>query len=1162
MDWTICTTLLLTVFVAAKSFNVDPVSWRILDHSAAGFGYQVVQRRSDLLISAPLEQYSRTGRGKIFQCSTTSCKGITISVPQFAVNMSLGLTMVANPSTGDTLACGPTIPKDCRSITMYTGACLQISSSGVPGPFVPPSNAECQTGADIAFLLDGSGSVYSTDFSKMKVFVKNLVKSFLGTDTKFSITEFATDPKVYQYFNSFDIRNWESQINAVQQSYGWTSTAKAIKHIVNYVFTPSRGSRPNVKKILIVITDGASTDPSELPGAAASAKAKGIVPFAIGVGSAFTTSTAYAELVTIASSPKNVFQVENFSALDRIRQTLQDKIFSIEGSQTGGASLKMEMAQHGFSAAYVTGGMLMSVVGANQWRGGFLGYASSGMKGTSYLPQNMLADSYLGYSMAVAQTPYGQVTVVGAPRYDHRGIVVAHRQGSEQIIDPYRWEYMIGGYFGAVVCAMMVDGDSFTDLILISAPMFMENDREGKVYVCRMNVLTVECAFDSPLVLRGVEGHIGRFGASLAALPDLNGDGFNDLAVGAPFENDGQGSVYIFQGAGQATIDPSFSQRIQASEVNSALRFFGMSIGQSSNDLSMDGLPDLTVGSKGKVVILRSRPIMMVEALVSFEPDQIPTQNIDCAAPLTNEATVCFIMRTQHTTFAAAAAMINYTLKLDATRRVPNNRAYIKDQNREHSGSIRLDLMQQKCEKVKFFIEPCAEDSLNAINNELKFTFDGFPSAQNLKPSLAQQAQTTTFHPLGFEINCGQDNNCVDNLIVDFNFTSSSAVKVGIDELLDVTVSVENTRENSYNSLVTLTYPQGLSYRKFSSRMGRIQCNSLDSEDGISRGKTECTVDKPIFKSNTMAIFIVSYGIEPNSHFDRSIFITANATSGNKQHSPTSELFKTNTIDVKYGIFMTLQSSLSYTNFSFVERDLEKPIKQSITVSNDIRALNFTVAIRVPVKLGEKDIWADSDSLQIPGCQMHGDERPTVTEFVAEIQKTKVVVGLTASSTRLNMYMPALLFAITQDCSVATCRVFKCARFMGRLETRQYEISTNISSRWIEQIELNAAKFVLTSTASLEYDTDQYIFFSTTSNNQPPVRKIEAEVDVYPEPDYTKEIVGGSLGGLVFLAVLTAGLYKAGFFKSKYQQMINQNAETTELAGADAETPVCEPETS
>lgn len=39
-----------------------------------------------------------------------------------------------------------------------------------------------------------------------------------------------------------------------------------------------------------------------------------------------------------------------------------------------------------------------------------------------------------------------------------------------------------------------------------------------------------------------------------------------------------------------------------------------------------------------------------------------------------------------------------------------------------------------------------------------------------------------------------------------------------------------------------------------------------------------------------------------------------------------------------------------------------------------------------------------------------------------------------------------------QDCSVAKCRVFKCNRFMGRLESKQYKISANISSAWIEQV--------------------------------------------------------------------------------------------------------------
>lgn len=38
--------------------------------------------------------------------------------------------------------------------------------------------------------------------------------------------------------------------------------------------------------------------------------------------------------------------------------------------------------------------------------------------------------------------------------------------------------------------------------------------------------------------------------------------------------------------------------------------------------------------------------------------------------------------------------------------------------------------------------------------------------------------------------------------------------------------------------------------------------------------------------------------------------------------------------------------------------------------------------------------------------------------------------------------------------------------------------------------------------------------------------QIEAEVEVYSEPDFIKLIVGGSLGGLVLLALITAGLFK------------------------------------
>ncbi|XP_026018702.1 integrin alpha-M-like [Astatotilapia calliptera] len=1121
MNWLISATIFLSVLNPALSFNIDPGAWKTLSSSAPGFGYKVIQRKSDLIVSAPLEHEN----GGIYSCTTSppKCQDIKLEAPDLTANVSLGMSMASDPSGENTVVCCPSIPKHCKSITMYNGVCFQIDSSNSFGPPIPSSLDDCETQADLAFLLDGSGSVSGPDFRTMKKFVRDLIVSFLSSDTQFSVSQFSSAPQIHFNFQKFNLTEMEDKIKGIQQHTGQTFTAKAIKEVVEKVFSPQQGSRPNVKKVLIVITDGASNDRENLEGAVEQAKNKSIARFVIGVGDAFDKPEAKQELHSIASSPseKHVFEVKEFSALEEIRQNLQDKIFPIE--ESSGESLKMEMSQEGFSTVYAPEGIQMSIVGANQWRGGYVQYTTGGQKVKTYEDVSFEPDSYLGYSMAIARTQSGSLTVLGAPRYKHRGVVVSvNRDNFEnQTIEPLASQYQTGAYFGAEVCTMDINNDDITELIFISAPMYMEPDREGRVYVCRLTGLFVECNFDDPLVLRGHAAVKGRFGSSLAVLPDLNSDGFRDLAVGAPLENNGEGSIYIFHSEGGERISPTYSQRITGSEVQSGLKFFGVTISQSAFDQSGDGLLDLAVGSKGKVVLLRSRPIVEVKSEVSFSPDQISTQNVDCSKPLENNVTVCFTMSSLSTKeLHAAQARIDYMLTLDTTRKPSKKRAHFSVKEQEQSGSINVTL-GKTCLNVTFFIEACPEDALSPLSNEIKFSFYGLPSEENLTPSLSPHAPTATNYPLNFEINCGTDKNCNDNLKVDFNFTRSSEVKVGIDELLNVTVTVENRGENSYNSHVILTYPAGLSYRKFTSQQGRIECNSLDSEDGLSRGRTDCTIDKPIFKSQTKASFIVCYGIDTNSQFERKIFVTANATSGNQEHAPTSELYKKKLIDVKYSIFMTIKGSPSYNNFTFGKNDLQKPVQQSITLTNDIRALhNFTVWIKVPVKLGGKDIWVHPNNLQIADCKKGSYEEPHVKDFVLQIQKNKVV-----------------------DCSVAMCRVFECLASMERQEKRTYEISGNLTSQWIEQIGLQSAKFLLTSQVSLKYDQSKYVYFSTGSDYNSPVHKIEAEVEVYPEPDFIKEIIGGCLGGLIFLILLTVVLYKAGFFKSKYSKVNTEEPE-------------------
>ena len=62
-----------------------------------------------------------------------------------------------------------------------------------------------------------------------------------------------------------------------------------------------------------------------------------------------------------------------------------------------------------------------------------------------------------------------------------------------------------------------------------------------------------------------------RFGTAIAAVKDLNLDGFNDIVIGAPLEDDHGGAVYIYHGSGN-TIREEYAQ--VRSEAYRFLRLF------------------------------------------------------------------------------------------------------------------------------------------------------------------------------------------------------------------------------------------------------------------------------------------------------------------------------------------------------------------------------------------------------------------------------------------------------------------------------------------------------------------------------------------------------------------------------------------------------------
>lgn len=115
-----------------------------------------------------------------------------------------------------------------------------------------------------------------------------------------------------------------------------------------------------------------------------------------------------------------------------------------------------------------------------------------------------------------------------------------------------------------------------------------------------------------------------RFGMAISAIPDLDLDGYSDVVVGAPLEDNQKGVIYIYNGE-KRTLSKEFSQvwkvllrspvfglmlrcmtpfqRVLGSSLDPKLQYFGRSL-DSFKDLNGDSLPDISVGAYGKVVQL------------------------------------------------------------------------------------------------------------------------------------------------------------------------------------------------------------------------------------------------------------------------------------------------------------------------------------------------------------------------------------------------------------------------------------------------------------------------------------------------------------------------------------------------------------------------------
>uniref|UniRef100_A0A3B3DLX4 Collagen, type XIV, alpha 1a n=1 Tax=Oryzias melastigma TaxID=30732 RepID=A0A3B3DLX4_ORYME len=178
--------------------------------------------------------------------------------------------------------------------------------------------------ADVVLLVDGSYSIGLQNFAKVREFLEVLVKSFdIGPNKiQISLVQYSRDPHTEFALNTHhDINAVVKAVRTFPYRGGSTNTGKAMTYVREKIFISSRGARQNVPRVMVLITDGKSSD--SFKDAATKLRNVDVEIFAVGVKDAVRS-----ELEAIANEPADthVYEVEDFDAFQRISKELTQSI--------------------------------------------------------------------------------------------------------------------------------------------------------------------------------------------------------------------------------------------------------------------------------------------------------------------------------------------------------------------------------------------------------------------------------------------------------------------------------------------------------------------------------------------------------------------------------------------------------------------------------------------------------------------------------------------------------------------------------------------------------------------------------------------------------------------------------------------------------------------
>uniref|UniRef100_A0A8C2KQM2 Integrin, alpha 6b n=1 Tax=Cyprinus carpio TaxID=7962 RepID=A0A8C2KQM2_CYPCA len=488
------------------------------------------------------------------------------------------------------------------------------------------------------------------------------------------------------------------------------------------------------------------------------------------------------------------------------------------------------------------------------------------------------ANSYLGFSLDSGKmlTKRGQLTIVaGAPRANHSGAVVLLKKDDVKS-SMLTAEYILEGSglassFGYDLAVLDINGDGWQDIV-VGAPQYFIKDGDigGAIYV----YLNEEGAWDK-ITPKRIEGAAySMFGLAVENMGDVNLDGYHDVAVGAPYDSNGVGKVFIFHGS---TTGLNKAQVLEGQDHK--VKLFGYSLA-GNMDLDRNNYPDLAIGSLSDSVFFT-----FTGKLLLSNSSSLLCRILSLLTNGNNLLLLCLTM-----SFFPYLG-VKYTITVESERKklsLPSRVIFNPRSVNEYESTGEVELKGQgteSCVTRGLRLQETIKDKLRSIPIDVSVEILN-PSTRrkrqsalpNLLPILDKNQEATTATNVQFiKEGCGTDFVCNSDLRLQYKFHTrepntyifhplpeeKGAPILSLSDQKDIAleIKVENKGEDAYEAQLSSSFPKSLSYSKFLSAPESLQDKPFSCQANQNGSQAECEIGNPFKKdAETTFYFILSTG--------------------------------------------------------------------------------------------------------------------------------------------------------------------------------------------------------------------------------------------------------------------------------------------------------------